>query len=355
MQQLTMTASNEMNKTFSSLAANYKTDAASIVRGFYISDDMVVKFGESCFAFNDFSRNINIVPVEERSGDSLFGALGSPVSGRTNVAKSDRETSKLMAQPMPYKTSKVDTDVFVPYSVLNQWVRTKKLKQNYCELIQRRVGLDRLIIGWHGESNSNPDTSASEDPLLRDVNKGWIQVMREHYPQNVLGIDEEGNKLKFGPGGDYENIDQVVVDMVSIIPEIFRENLVCLIGDDLLSYEQRRVYDASNFQTEKQKTADTFQMFGDIPRMSCPGFPSRAIVVTSPDNLSLYVKSETSLRQIEMNPKRERVEDYMTGEIGYVVENAKKFVAVESEGIELIYDDESAPSTETMDHVSAGA
>ena len=350
MQQLTANASQNLKQTFSSLATGYGTDVNSLMSGFYISDQKAYDFHAQSLSFWDFSKLINIVFVGDRDGDAFLGTLGNPVTGRTDIESTDRETSNLLAKPLTYRTVKTNTDIDIRYPVLNQWAQMGKYQDfgvKYTDFVKRRMGLDRLIIGWHGVSNTDKDTSTSTDPYMKKVNKGWLQVMRDQYPLNVIG-DADTLPVTIGQGGDYENLDQAVLDLVTRIPEIFRDGLVCIVGEALLAAEQQRIYTSANFQTEKQKTADTFNMFGNLPRMTCPGFPSTGLVVTSPDNLSIYMKSETCLRQIVHNPKRERVEDYNTREESYVIENARKFVALEPDSVVILGGENPVEFTKVM-------
>ncbi|MEK1998499.1 P2 family phage major capsid protein [Vibrio parahaemolyticus] len=89
-----------------------------------------------------------------------------------------------------------------------------------------------------------------------------------------------------------------------------------------------RFYHSADFHVEKKNTSDTFKHFGGLDNVRIPNFPENTIVVTSLDNLSVYIKESTTYRQIESNHKRNRVEDYQHREQAYVVENMKKFAAL---------------------------
>ncbi len=61
------------------------------------------------------------------------------------------------------------------------------------------------------------------------------------------------------------------------------------------------------------------------PTFTCPHFPSKGVVVTSWDNLSIYFQDSSWRRQIVENPKRSQVEDYNSRNEGYVIEQLGKF------------------------------
>lgn len=299
------------------------------VNGFYIKDEKILKASKLGFekVSEQFAALINVVFVGERTGESQLGCLGDPASSRTDVTKHDRKTNPLLAMPMEYRTAKMNTDIHIPYATLNAWSLKKSMNALYGEFVFLRLALDRLTVGWHGVSDTAADTDPVSDPLLTNVAKGWLQNIREQHPEQTYG--DETNFITIDPTGtgdsNFKNLDQVVVELVSQIPNSFRDNLICLIGDKLIQAERKRIYNDGTI--EKFKTADTFQMFGGIPRVECPCLPSDAVIVTSADNLSIYIKTGASFRQMTHNPKRERTEDYQTHEIAFVVENARKFTA----------------------------
>ena len=52
-------------------------------------------------------------------------------------------------------------------------------------MIIKRQALDRIMIGFNGTSIAK-DTDIVANPLLQDVNKGWLQKQREENPSRVL-------------------------------------------------------------------------------------------------------------------------------------------------------------------------
>ena len=69
--------------------------------------------------------------------------------------------------------------------------------------------------------------------------------------------------------------------------------------------------------------------FGGLPWESPSNFPARGLIVTSYDNLSIYVQDGSWRRHILDNPKKDRVEDFNSRNEGYVVEVPEKFVGIE--------------------------
>ena len=60
---------------------------------------------------------------------------------------------------------------------------------------------------------------------------------------------------------------------------------------------------------------------GGLQAVSVPFFPKGTVLVTSLDNLSIYVQDGAVRRNIKDVPERNRVEDYMSSNEAYVVEN----------------------------------
>ncbi|WP_308906924.1 P2 family phage major capsid protein, partial [Klebsiella pneumoniae] len=68
-----------------------------------------------------------------------------------------------------------------------------------------------------------------DNPLLQDVNKGWLQKVREDAADCVMGSTtaEDGtttaDPVKVGKGGKYANRDALVMDAVNeLIDPVFQ-------------------------------------------------------------------------------------------------------------------------------------
>ena len=71
--------------------------------------------------------------------------------------------------------------------------------------IVKRQALDRIMIGFNGTSiASNTDITAN--PLLQDVNKGWLQKMREENESRVMKSGAVQGKITVGKTGDYKTL-----------------------------------------------------------------------------------------------------------------------------------------------------
>ena len=75
--------------------------------------------------------------------------------------------------------------------------------------ITKRIARDRLMIGWNGTSIAT-ETDPTTNTLLQDVNKGWLQKIRDKAGERYL----TGVKIGDATGKTYKNIDAAVFDML---------------------------------------------------------------------------------------------------------------------------------------------
>lgn len=339
---LSSETSSALSRHFSMMAKNYNISPAELASGFNPSSAILPKaFQQGLSGLSSSEEHplsdINIVMVEDRQGEAFLWAGGEPCTSRTNLDSNDRKTSSLLGNPSKYETQETQCDVHIPYGIISKWAIAAKSKQyssatqlafgaKYTDFVLNRVCSDILNIGFNGISAAEETTPSAK---LTNVNKGWIQIAKEQKAAQVIsdpltiGIS--------GTAGDYVNLDAAVADLLDQCIDIaLREDLVCIISDNLIADERQRFYNSVDFHTEKKNTSDTFTHFGGLDAVRVPNFPDNTIVITSLDNLSVYIKDSTTYRQIEQNPKRNRVEDYQHREEAYVVENLAKFAALTS-------------------------
>ena len=167
---------------------------------------------------------------------------------------------------------------------------------------------------------------------MQDVNIGWLQYVRANRPEAILAEGAASGEIRIGPeaGADYANLDVAVNDLVLGIPEYMRSGLVALIGAELIAREKSALYAAmSGTPTEKAALNGSLTTFGGLTWETPSNFPARGLVVTSYDNLSIYMQDGSWRRNIKDAPEKDRVEDYNSRNEGYVVETPEKFAALE--------------------------
>jgi P2 family phage major capsid protein len=282
-----------------------------------------------------FLRMINVTCVTEKSGAKLRLGPNGPIASRTNTSNKERnprDVSKLTDRG--YECVKTDFDTAFPYALIDAWAKFPDFQTRLAGAIAERQGLDRLMIGWNGTSVAT-DTDLTANPLLQDVNKGWLQNLREQAPERVLHQGEKkAGEVRVGPGGDYANIDALVYDAITMLAPWYQEDtgLRAIVGRKLMhdkyfptiNRDQRATDELASQLLVSQKA------IGGLSGLVVPFFPSSSILVTRPDNLSIYYQDGARRRQLIDEARRDRVANYESSNDAYVVEDNDMAVLIEN-------------------------
>ena len=234
-----------------------------------------------------------------------------------------------------YELKKTDSDVAIRYSTLDTWAKFPDLADRYSSYILERMSGDRELIGWHG-THAADDTDLTTYELLQDVNKGWLQYMRDNLPENVFVNPEGDGKIRLGLGGDFSCLDVAINDLLEGIPYFLQNDLVALIGRDLITHERGLLFEAvQGTPTEKRAMNDFSATYGGLPWQTPSFFPARGLAITPLKNLSIYHQDSSWRRKIEDNARKDQYEDFLSRNEGYVVETPEQFVAWEFDTILL--------------------
>lgn len=153
--------------------------------------------------------------------------------------------------------------------------------------IRAQADLDKVRVAFYGKS--------AEDDTGEDVNKGWILALREHQPARVLTeVVKDSNEIRIGEGGDFVNLDLTILTVKTMLDERFAaiNDLVAIIGNELIATDQAKLYaDKAHTSSEKTKIemCQVISTYGGLPSFLVSNFPPRGIMVTSFDNLSIYI------------------------------------------------------------------
>ncbi|MGY2226454.1 phage major capsid protein, P2 family [Pseudomonas gingeri] len=336
-QPLSANGAEKYAKLQAALAETYGVESAS--KQFSVEPSVAQELNDSITAKADFLERINVVPVSEIKGEKVFIGVNGPVTGRTNTKTTDREAKDASAlENTTYELADTQSDVGLPHAKIDAWAKFPDFQDRYSAAVQKRIAQDRIVIGFHG-THAATQTDLAANPKLQDVNKGWLQQLREQAPQQVLKEGKTAGKVTLGAGGDYANLDALVHDTKQMVDEILREDgdLVAIIGSDLLAADKAKLYTKQgDTPTEKERieNAQVISTYGGLPSFSVPNFPVNAVLVTSWDNLSIYFQDTSWRKQTIDNPKRSRVEDYNSRNEGYVIEQLEKIALTEN--VELV-------------------
>lgn len=277
---------------------------------------------------SDFLQRINVVGVPEQSGEKLGLGVSGPIAGTTDTAAQDRATSDLSAlDANGYVCTQTNFDSHIGYAKLDLWAKFPDFQTRLRDSILRRQALDRIMIGFNGTARAVTSNKVA-NPLLQDVNKGWLQKYRDNAAARVMNQGANAGAVRVGDaaGRDYYNLDALVFDAVNnLIEPWYREDteLVVVLGRDLLADKYFPLINAANPPTEKL-AADLIvsqKRVGGLQAMRAPFVPAGTLMITRLDNLSIYWQEGARRRTVVDNAKRDRIENYESSNEAYVIED----------------------------------
>ena len=280
---------------------------------------------------SDFLSRINNYGVSDQSGDKLGLGIGSPVASTTDTNTQDRvPVDPTSMDEAGYVCTQTNFDTALKYSKLDAWAKFTDFQARIRDLILKRQALDVITIGFNGISRAATSNKAT-NPLLQDVNIGWLQKYRQFAAARVLKeVSAGSNKVQIGAAvalaNGYKNLDALVFDAVNnLIDPWYREDteLVAIMGRDLLSDKYFPLVNTVQAPTETMATdlIISQKRVGGLPAVRAPYFPANAILITRMDNLSRYYQEGARRRTIVDNAKRDQIENYESSNDAFVVED----------------------------------
>lgn len=277
-----------------------------------------------------FLSKINVVPVQDQEGEKLGLGVTGTIAGRTKTSDGTPRKPRNVADMSKgtYRCVKTDFDTAFPYAQMDMWAKFKNFQQLLSNAIIKQQALDRIMIGFNGTSIA-ANTDRVANPLLQDVNKGWLQKYREEAPERVLKEVKPGTgKIKVGKNvpteEGYKTLDSLVYDAAnSLIDEVFAENpdLVVIVGREMLADKYFPILDDD--KATEQVAADLVisqKRIGGLPAVRAPFFPAGKMLITPLSNLSLYYQEGSRRRHMKEEPEYDRAADYQSSNDDYVVE-----------------------------------
>ncbi|WP_312400609.1 phage major capsid protein, P2 family [Enterobacter chengduensis] len=299
-----------------------------------------------------FLTRVNVVPVDEQSGERLGLGIGSTVAGTTDTTKKEREpTDPTYIDGEGYKCTQTNFDTALGYEKLDLWAKFDDFQLRIRDAIIKRQALDRIMIGFNGERREKTSDRLTY-PLLQDVNIGWLEKIRREAPVRVLSriVGSDGTVIsqtvRIGKGGDFKNLDALVMGAVSEKIEPWYQDdteLVVICGRSLMADKYFPIVnrDQPNSEALAADLIISQKRIGGLPAVQAPFFPANAILITRLDNLSIYWQDGTRRRAVIDNPKRDRVENFESVNEAYVIEDYDCVALIEN--IEVL-EAEDAPA-----------
>jgi P2 family phage major capsid protein len=302
---------------------------------------------------SEFLGLVNIIPVVAQEGDKVGVGVKGTIASRTDTRIHDRQPRfPGDLEETRYRCEKTDFDTLVRYEALDSWAHQPNFQTLLRDAIVNAKAIDIITIGFNG-THVAVETDPVEFPLLQDVNKGWLQHIREDAPDRVLaegeltpairngaGVVTTPGKIYVGAGEvgeevDYVNIDALVYDAIELLHENYREDtdLVVIVGRELVHDKYFAIVNKAGDTATEQIARDVLhgsKKLGGLTTVRVPKFPKNALLITTLANLSIYEQIGTERRTIVDNAKRDQVENYESVNQAFVVEDLGKAALVEN-------------------------
>ncbi|MBC3250965.1 phage major capsid protein, P2 family [Serratia fonticola] len=278
-----------------------------------------------------FLKKINMLGVKEQVGDKVGIGVSGTIASTTDTTKGDRQPfNPTDMNSHRYMCEQTNFDTAIRYPILDAWAGFPDFQTRVRNSILRRQGLDRIMIGWNGTHRA-PTSNRAANPLLQDVNVGWLEDVRKNAPQQYLFEVKSGsNEIKIGKGitmaEGFKNLDAVVLDATSSFLQPWYQDdteLVVICGRELLTDKYFPIVNQDQSNTE-QLAADLIisqKRIGNLPAIRVPYFPANAMLICPLYLLSLYWQLGSRRRTIVDNAKRDQIENYESTNDAYVIED----------------------------------
>lgn len=285
---------------------------------------------------NPFLSMLPMIGVKEMTGQKVLVGLSGRVASRTDTSSTGERTAKRLKSTgtQNYDLKPTEFDVALGYDDIDSWAGLGQnvFEQLYMQAVRDAISIDILQTGWTGTSAA-ATTDISTNPLLQDLNIGWLQKIRSYNSGSQYHIGTVGTPISIGTNGTYVNLDHAVRDARQTIAIQFRNrpDLVALISEDLVSSQENTYYKTNgNSPIEKIALADGVvrKAYGGLLSIVPPFMPNGTILITPLSNLAIYFQN-TSVRRVQRDwPTKNEVQDFNSMNLGYVVqdENATSLV-----------------------------
>lgn len=324
-------------KIQAAMATSY--GVADVREKFTADVPMAIALNDKIQASSAFLQQITVLPVTDIKGRVVQIAIPSTVAGRTNTANGPRQPQMAGAPTdRSYECRQTNYDVGIDYSTLDAWARFPDFMNRYMNAIYQRIGLDIIMIGWHGQSAADT-TDRAANPLLQDVNTGWLYDLKTNNPAHFMQVGEKvEGKISIGATGDYQNLDQMVYDIASIIPDEHRTGKeVAIIGRGLVAHDVGKTLAAmGDTPSEKLHFQTLGKSYGTYTSVLVPGFPDNGLIVTDPANLHRYYQDSSIRRNIKEEPEYNRVVNFTSSNDAYMIGDLDGAAAIEAANVVFV-------------------
>lgn len=299
-------------------------NVASATEKFSVAPAVQQKLENKVQHSSSFLREINNISVTEQSGINLGLGIGSTIASTVDSQDQDRvpiDPTGLSVDD--YVCTQTNFDTYLTYEKLDAWSKFQDFELKIRDSLLKRQALDIIMIGFNGVQRA-ATSDREANPLLQDVNVGWLQKYRDHSPGRVVSGIKIGPSIGIAEG--YRTLDALVYDGINTLLDPWfasDADLVAIVATGLMADVYFPMINKT--QTNVDRLAldliiSSKQIAGRRV-IAVPNFPDDKIFVTRLDNLSRYYQDNSRRRHIVDNPKRDRVENYESSNDAFVVED----------------------------------
>ena len=134
----------------------------------------------------------------------------------------------------PYACVQVNFDSHIRYEQLDAFAHLKNFNQIITTQTRLQIDMNKITIGFYGTSVAT-DTDAVKNPNGEDVNKGWLQCIRDNNADAMLVEGKTAGEIRIGAGnvsaglGDFINLDLAVMNIKGLLGD------TCINAPDLVA------------------------------------------------------------------------------------------------------------------------
>ena len=290
----------------------------------------------------ELTQKINVIGVDDQEGDKVLVDTTGPIARTNSSSDGGTRRNPVNAHELAarrYRCEQVNYDTFISYSQLDAWSAHADFQARVSQQIARQIALDRIMIGFNGTSHALISDFAA-NPLLQDVNTGWMEQIRKHAAARVMSdvtISTRDMDNKVTAKGQYGNPDALVQDVRSSLLDEWHKDapdLVVLMGRDLFNTLRLPLINAMsttnpNAELMAGQLIISSRFIGGLPVYLAPFFPKDAMLITSFSNLSIYFQKGSLRRLMKEEPEYNRIATYQSMNDAYVVEDYGKSALIQ--------------------------
>ncbi|MBW8469886.1 MAG: phage major capsid protein, P2 family [Thiobacillus sp.] len=271
---------------------------------------------------------ISIQGVRELVGDKIGLGVTGPIASRTDTSGAGERTPRDVKDltETGYTAKQTNYDTAIKYATLDAWAKFPNFQAMLRDAIVQQQALDRIMIGFNGTSAA-ATTNLVANPLLQDVNIGWLKHIETDAPARVITeIVAASGEVTVGATGDYKNLDELVYEAVnSLIDPWHRESadLRVIIGREIKTDHIQPQIANNPLPSEREALSRLIALsrIGGVASLNVPYVPAGSILITIPKNLAIYYQEGGRRRSVIDNPKKDQIENYESSNDAYVVED----------------------------------